>query len=65
MQLGKNANYTRGKTAQYLSDPIVTIRNERYVLPVKATYRQKLVALFMTNHKQDKHCILNLPMSLI
>lgn len=37
----KMQDYTRGKTAQYLSDPIVTIRNERYVLPVKATYRQK------------------------
>ncbi|WP_404975332.1 endonuclease MutS2 [Weissella paramesenteroides] len=37
----KMQDYTRGKTAQYLSDPIVTIRNDRYVLPVKATYRQK------------------------
>lgn len=37
----KMQDYTRGKTAQYLSDPIVTIRNERYVLPVRATYRQK------------------------
>ena len=37
----KMQDYTRGKSAQYLSDPIVTIRNERYVLPVKATYRQK------------------------
>lgn len=37
----KMQDYTRGKTAQYLSDPIVTIRNDRYVLPVKSTYRQK------------------------
>lgn len=27
-------NYTRGKMAKYLSEPIVTVRNERYVLPV-------------------------------
>jgi len=34
-------DYTRGKTAQYLSDPIVTIRADRYVLPVKAEYRNQ------------------------
>ena len=37
----KMQDYTRGKSAQYLSEPIVTIRNDRYVVPVKATYRQK------------------------
>jgi DNA mismatch repair protein MutS2 len=37
----KMREYTRGKTAQYLSDAIVTIRNERYVIPVKAEYRSK------------------------
>ncbi|MGN1293322.1 MAG: endonuclease MutS2, partial [Weissella soli] len=31
----KMQEYTRGKSAQYLSDPIVTIRNDRYVIPVK------------------------------
>lgn len=37
----KMQEYTRGKQAQYLSDPIVTIRSERYVLPVKAEYRHQ------------------------
>ncbi|WP_076461227.1 endonuclease MutS2 [Limosilactobacillus caccae] len=34
-------NYTRGKNAKYLSEPIVTLRNERYVIPVIARYRNK------------------------
>ncbi|WEY48592.1 endonuclease MutS2 [Weissella confusa] len=35
----KMQDYTRGKSAQYLSDPIVTIRNDRYVIPVNTEYR--------------------------
>lgn len=31
--------YITGKNAQYLSDTIITIRNDRYVLPVKAEYK--------------------------
>ena len=31
--------YLPGKNAQYLSDTIITIRNDRYVLPVKAEYK--------------------------
>ena len=31
--------YLTGKNAQYLSDMIITIRNDRYVLPVKAEYK--------------------------
>ena len=38
----KMQDYTRGKSAQYLSDPIVTIRNDRYVIPVKTEYRSHL-----------------------
>lgn len=33
--------YTRGSNAKYLSEPIVTIRNERYVIPVRVEYRSK------------------------
>ncbi|WP_179395990.1 endonuclease MutS2 [Lacticaseibacillus absianus] len=32
-------NYTHGSSAKYLSDPIVTIRDDRYVIPVRAEYR--------------------------
>lgn len=35
----KLADYTRGKAAKYLSNAVVTIRNDRYVIPVKAEYR--------------------------
>lgn len=31
--------YLTGKNLQYLSDTIITIRNDRYVLPVKAEYK--------------------------
>ena len=31
--------YLTGKNSQYLSDTITTIRNDRYVLPVKAEYK--------------------------
>lgn len=37
----KMDNYTHGKQAKYLSDAIVTIRDDRYVVPVKAEYKGK------------------------
>ncbi len=33
--------YTRGKQAKKLSEPIVTVRNDRYVVPVLARYRNQ------------------------
>ncbi|GEO68615.1 endonuclease MutS2 [Levilactobacillus acidifarinae] len=32
--------YTRGKDAKYLSETIVTIRDDRYVIPVRSEYKQ-------------------------
>ncbi|WP_429970715.1 endonuclease MutS2 [Fructilactobacillus sp. Tb1] len=37
----KMDSYTHGKQAKYLSEPIITIRDDRYVIPVKAEYKQK------------------------
>lgn len=34
-------HYTHGKNAKYLSEPIITIRNDRYVIPAKSRYRSK------------------------
>ena len=33
--------FTQGENAKYLSDAIVTVRNDRYVVPVLARYRNK------------------------
>ncbi len=34
-------HYTRGKNAKYLSEPVITIRDDRYVIPALARYRNK------------------------
>ncbi len=36
------AEYASGKDAQFLQDGIVTIRNDRYVVPVKAEYKGRV-----------------------
>lgn len=38
----KMESFTHGKQSKYLSDPIITIRDDRYVIPVKAEYKQKI-----------------------
>lgn len=35
-------DYVTGSTSQYLQDSIVTIRNDRYVIPVKAEFKNKV-----------------------
>ena len=37
----KMDSYTKGNSSKYLSEQIVTIRDERYVIPVKQVYRNK------------------------
>ena len=37
----KMDSYTQGNSSKYLSEQIVTIRDERYVIPVKQEYRNK------------------------
>lgn len=38
----KLAEYTSGKNAEYLRDATVTIRNDRFVIPVKAEYKSRV-----------------------
>lgn len=38
----KLAEYTSGKNAEYLQDAIVTLRNDRYVIPVKAEFKSRV-----------------------
>ncbi|MBE7088016.1 MAG: endonuclease MutS2 [Clostridiales bacterium] len=35
-------DYVTGETSKYLQDNIVTLRNDRYVIPVKAEYKNKV-----------------------
>ena len=39
------AKYTSGQQSKYLQDNIVTVRNGRYVIPVKAEYRNEVKGL--------------------
>lgn len=39
------SEYASGKDSQFLQDGIVTIRNDRYVVPVKAEYKSKVKGL--------------------
>lgn len=36
------ANFTRGKSAKYLSESVVTLRQDKYVLPVRSEYRNNV-----------------------
>lgn len=36
------SEYVSGKNAEYLQDPIVTMRNDRYVIPVKAEHKYRV-----------------------
>lgn len=37
----KLENYTRGKDSKYLTEPIITLRDDRYVIPVKAEAKNR------------------------
>lgn len=37
----KMDEYTHGNSAKYLSEPLVTIRDDRYVIPVRAEYKNQ------------------------
>lgn len=39
---GALAEYVSGKNSQFLQDAIVTVRNDRYVIPVKAEHKSKV-----------------------
>ncbi len=41
----KLSEYITGKNAEYLQDSIVTIRNDRYVIPVKAEHKNRVRGL--------------------
>lgn len=41
----KLSEYVTGETAKYLQDGIVTMRGDRYVIPVKAEYRSRVKGL--------------------
>ena len=56
----KLESMTRSSNAsKMLSDAIVTIRNDRFVIPVKQEYRGIMVGLFMINLLQVKRYLSN------
>ena len=44
---------------KYLQDPIVTIRGDRYVVPVKQEYGDRSQGLFMINRLVGQPSLLN------
>lgn len=47
--------------SKYLQDPLITIRNGRFVVPVSRNIGNRFRGLFTTSPEAGKRCLLNLP----
>lgn len=55
-----NAMIRSATYQKYLQEPIITIRNGRFVIPVKQEYRQQVRVLCMIRAAAEQHFSLNL-----